>query len=147
MKSHFKCLALIPWVKYAELKTTKLHSTFHDILQEGNSVAEVTVLVALGKPNQPEDEQEDVDDVEIESQGCEDVLLRRDGVLVVTSHHHLGVVDQVEGEDESSSSSVHHLEILVVGDEDHDEAEDDEPEEDTDQDSSHHGKVPFRLGN
>lgn len=66
---------------------------------------------------------------------------------MVTSHHHLSVVHQVEGEDESSSPSVHHLEILVVGDEDHDEAEDDEPEEDTDEDPSHHGKVPFSLGN
>ena len=66
---------------------------------------------------------------------------------MISSHHHLGVVDQVEGEDEGSSASIDHLEILVVRNEDHHDPEDHESEEDADENSSHHGEVPFGLKN
>ena len=45
----------------------------------------------LGSPDYPEDVKEDVENVEVDGDGGEDVLLRGDRVLVVASHHHLGV--------------------------------------------------------
>ena len=48
-----------------------------------------------------EDISEEVDDVQVEVEGRKDVLLRAEGVLVLPSHHDLGVVDQVEGEDDA----------------------------------------------
>ena len=37
----------------------------------------------------PEEVHEDVDDVQVDGEGCEDVLLGGDRVLVVPSNHHL----------------------------------------------------------
>ena len=45
--------------------------------------------------NDGEDEEEEVDDVEVQVESGEDVLLRRDGVLVLTTHHQLSVEDDV----------------------------------------------------
>ena len=53
-----------------------------------------------------EDIHEEVDHVEVDVEGGEDVLLGVEGVLVVASHHQLSVVDQIEREDESSSRPV-----------------------------------------
>ena len=39
--------------------------------------------------NDSEDVEENVDDVEVDGDGGEDVLLGGDGVLVVAPHHHL----------------------------------------------------------
>ena len=64
---------------------------------------------------------------------------------MISSQHHLGVVDQVEGEDESPGPPVDHLEIFVVGNKYHHEPEDDEAEEDADKNSSHRGEVPLGL--
>ena len=75
----------------------------------------------------------------------EDVLLWRDGVLVIASHHHLSVVDQVEGEDEGTNAPIDHLEILVIGNKYHHESEDDQAKEDTDKSSSHYREVPLGL--
>ena len=44
----------------------------------------------LRSPNNPKDVEEDVENVEVDGDGCEDVLLRGDRVLVVATHHHLG---------------------------------------------------------
>ena len=53
-----------------------------------------------------EEVEEEVDDVQVEVEGREDVLLRTEGVLVFAAQHDLGVVDQVEGEDEAANSGV-----------------------------------------
>jgi len=45
--------------------------------------------------NQRQDEEEEVDDVQVEVEGCEDVLLRREGVLMLPSHHQLRVKHQI----------------------------------------------------
>ena len=45
---------------------------------------------------------------------------------MVTSHHHLGVYDEVDREDDGADSSVDNLEDSVVWDEDHQEAANDE---------------------
>ena len=75
----------------------------------------------------------------------EDVLLRRDGELVISSQHHLSVVYKVEGEDEGPSAPIDHLEILVIGNKYHHESEDDQAKEDTDKSSSHYREVPLGL--
>ena len=43
----------------------------------------------LRSPNNPKDVEEDVENVEVDGDGCEDVLLRGDRELVVATHHHL----------------------------------------------------------
>ena len=61
-------------------------------------------LLAVAKDT--EDVEEEVYDVEIEVDGCVDVLLCRHLV-----HHHVGVVDDEEGEQDCSgnrNSKVHH---------------------------------------
>ena len=52
----------------------------------------------LGSPDYPEDIEEDVENVEVDCDGCEDVLLRGDRVLVVAPHHHLGGKHCVPGQ-------------------------------------------------
>jgi len=56
---------------------------------------------------------------------------------VVTAHHHLRVVDQVEGEEEGPRPPVHHLHVLRVRDEDHHDAKDHESTQKTDENASH----------
>ena len=43
----------------------------------------------LGSPDYPEDVKEDVENVEVDGDGREDVLLRGDRELVVATHHQL----------------------------------------------------------
>ena len=64
---------------------------------------------------------------------------------MVTAHHHLGVVHQVEGEEDRPRPAVHHLHVLGVRDEDHHDAKDHEAEEEAHQDAAHSRKVPFSL--
>lgn len=71
------------------------------------------MTVALGPVLVPtntddgQDVQEDVDDVQVQVEGCEDVLLGGDAVLVLAAHHQLRVVHQVDGEQQSAEGSVH----------------------------------------
>ena len=53
-----------------------------------------------------EDVHEEVDDVEIDVESSEDVLLRTEGVLVLAPHHQLGVIHDVQGEDEGTNRSI-----------------------------------------
>ena len=57
-----------------------------------------------------EDVPEEVDDVQVDVEGGEDVFLRTESVLVFAAHHELSVVDNVEREDESSDTAIaqHH---------------------------------------
>ena len=64
---------------------------------------------------------------------------------MVSAHHHLGVVDQVEGEEDGPRPAIHHLHVLGVRDEDHHDAKDDEAAEEAHQDTTHGRKVPFGL--
>ena len=56
-----------------------------------------------------EDVHEEVDDVQVEVEGGEDVLLGAEGVLVAPAHHQLGVVHDVEAEDDSSDPGIHQV--------------------------------------
>ena len=53
------------------------------------------LLIAARTADDGEDEEEEVDNVEIEVEGSEDVFLRGDGVLVFPSDHHLSVEHNV----------------------------------------------------
>ena len=53
-----------------------------------------------------EDVEKEVDNVQVDIEGSEDVLLRTEGVLVFPAHHDLSVVDQIEREDEAAHSGV-----------------------------------------
>ena len=107
----------------------------------------------LCSPDYPEDVKEDVENVEVDGDGGEDVLLRGDRVLVVASHHHLGgkhcvpgqvrsnllqieigckstqldlsIADEIDGEDEDANATVDQVEHLHV---DPDEGEDGDQE-------------------
>ena len=39
----------------------------------------------------PEEVHEDVDDVQVDGERCEDVFFRGDRILVFSSHHHLQI--------------------------------------------------------
>ena len=52
-----------------------------------------------------EDVEKEVHDVQVDVERSEDVLLRTEGVGMISSHHQLGVVDQITGEYESSANT------------------------------------------
>merc|ERR1719225_1734602 len=100
----------------------------------------------LGSPDDPEDVEEDVENVEVDGDGCEDVLLRGDRVLVVATHHHLSIVDEIDGEDEDADATVDQVEHLDVdpqeGENGDHEAEEDE---NTEEDPATQGEVNLGL--
>ena len=59
--------------------------------------------------HQHEDVDEQVDDVQEDGQGSEDVVLWVVGVLVLANHHQLGVIDQEKDHGEGTHRPVHHL--------------------------------------
>ena len=59
----------------------------------------------LRSPNNPKDVEEDVENVEVDGDGCEDVLLRGDRVLVVATHHHLRKMRSVDGKSSDGAST------------------------------------------
>lgn len=68
--------------------------------------------VLLHRVQDTEDVQEEVDNVQVEVDGCQDVLLR--GELL---HQQVGVVDDEAAEDQSPSSSEHQLCAVTVEEE------------------------------
>ena len=52
-----------------------------------------------------EDVEKEVHNVQVDVERSEDVLLRTEGVGMLSPHHQLGVVDQVTGEDQSSANT------------------------------------------
>lgn len=65
------------------------------------------------------DVDEDVDDVQVQVKGGEDVLFRGDGVLVFPAQHQLSVVDEVKGEQKSTDRGIHQGQGLGFGQEYH----------------------------
>ena len=64
------------------------------------------VPATAGYADYEEDVPEEVDDVQVDVEGGEDVLLRAESVLVFAAHHELCVVHNVQGEDQSSDTAV-----------------------------------------
>lgn len=100
--------------------------------------------LASGAANDLQEVQEDVDDVEIEIERREDVLLRRDGVLMFAAHHELDIEDQVAAEDEGADRCVHHAEHLVRED-DWDDSEYEQDNDGNEENAAAGGEVPFSL--
>merc|ERR1712113_799304 len=92
----------------------------------------------LRSPNNPKDVEEDVENVEVDGDGCENVLLGGDRVLVVATHHHLSIVDEIDGEDEDADAAVGEGEELDVdphqGQDCHQKAKEEKHKEDTEED-------------
>ena len=63
-------------------------------------------MLIFGPPEDGQDVEEEVDDVQLEVEGGEDVLLRAERVLVLAPEHQLGVVHKVEGEHQGTGGSV-----------------------------------------
>lgn len=87
-----------------------------------------------------QDVEEDVDDIEVQVQRRKDVFLGGDGVLVVTSHHELRVVDEVDGEDKRPARGVHQRHD-PAGEEDGDEAEEEKDDYGGQEYAAHLGEV------
>ena len=60
--------------------------------------------------------EKDVDDVEVDAQGCKDVLVRRDGVLVVAADQELDVEEQKSGEDDDADAAVRQVDVPETND-------------------------------
>lgn len=61
------------------------------------------MLVLISRSsNDGENVDEDIDDVQVQVKGSEDVFFRGDGVLVFPAQHQLSVVDEVKGEQKST---------------------------------------------
>lgn len=84
-----------------------------------NYLAPLPVISSLSLtstiPDDRKNVSEDVDDVQVEGEGSEDILLRRDGELVVASNHELSVEHQIEGEEQGTHTRVHDVQDLEKG--------------------------------
>ena len=63
-------------------------------------------LIWSGPPDDHEDVHEELDHVEVDVEGGEDVLLGAERVLVLAAKHQLGVVHQVEAEHQGAHRPV-----------------------------------------
>ena len=68
----------------------------------------------LSSTKDGEEVKEEVDDVQVEVEGGEDVLLGAERVLVIAAEHDLGVVDDVQREDDRAHCRVTDLGIAEV---------------------------------
>merc|ERR1712001_610868 len=59
-----------------------------------------TSILISGCSNDLQNVEEQIDDVEVEVERSKDILLGVQRILVVATHHHLGVEDDVEAEDD-----------------------------------------------
>ena len=66
----------------------------------------MNVCLIFGPPEDGEDVEEEVDDVQVEVEGGEDVFLRAERVLVLAPEHQLGVVHDVQREDDGTHRGV-----------------------------------------
>jgi hypothetical protein len=65
----------------------------------------VTRLIS-GCSNDSENVKEQVNNVHVQVESCKNVLFRGNGVFMIPSHHHLRVVNYINGEEESSKRGV-----------------------------------------
>ena len=101
-------------------------------------------LVAPAVANNGQDVHEEVDDVQVEVQRGEHVLLGAERVLVAASDHQLGVVHDVEAEDDCPYPSVNQVQGPAGREEGGDQAEQHETHQNSDEDTWRKGFM-YRL--
>lgn len=95
-------------------------------------------------PNDGQNVQEEVDDVQVQRDRGEHILFGTDWMLVRSTHHHLRVVNQVETKQQSATRWVnerHHS----ASDENRNYSEQHQQDKADEQNAAHHGEVPFGL--
>ena len=76
----------------------------------------MNVCSIFGSPEDGQDVEEEVDDVQVEVESGEDVLLRAERVLVLAPEHQLGVVHDVQREDDGPHRGVADLGVTGMED-------------------------------
>jgi len=95
--------------------------------------------------NNLKDVHEQVDDVKIEVESCKDVFLGTERVLVAATDHQLGVVDDVQTEDDAADAGVDKVQCSARGEEQGDESEYNETHQYCDQYTSHGCEIDLGL--
>lgn len=86
----------------------------------------------------------DVYNIQIQIQCSKNVLFRTYAVLVLTSHHKLCVVNQIDTEQKSTGTCIDDCDGLSW-EENGDDSEQHQYNNGNEQNSTHHGEIPFRL--
>ena len=102
-------------------------------------------LVAPAVTNNGQDVHEEVDDVQVEVQRGEHVLLGAERVLVAAPDHQLGVVHDVETEDDCPDPGVNQVQGPAGREEGGDQAEQHETHQNSDEDTWRKGFMYQRL--
>ena len=102
-------------------------------------------LISAAEPDNHEDVHEEVDDVQVEVQGGEHVLLGAERVLVAAPDHQLGVVNDVEAEDDCPDPGVNQVQGSAGWEEGGDQAEQHETYQNSDEDTWRKGFMYQRL--
>jgi len=103
------------------------------------------VLISPCSSNNHENVHEEVDNVEINVESSEDVLLRAKGVLVLAPHHQLGVIHDVQGEDEGTNRSISNHSVFGLREENEKEPGNHEDDQNSTEHTSTYGEVYLGL--
>ena len=72
---------------------------------QGMSILANTGILISAPSKNKEDIKKEIHNIQVDVEGGEYIFLRTERVSMLSSHHQLGVVDQITGEDESSANS------------------------------------------
>lgn len=75
----------------------------------------------LSRADDGQNVDEDVYNIQVKVKCSEDILLRGGGVLMLSTHHELSVVNQVYGEQQGTQRSVHEGDDRILGDKNRDQ--------------------------
>lgn len=116
------------------------HSHKHKlIIEQANCGLAALHSVLLHRVEDTENVQEEVDNIQVEVNGGQDVLLRRELL-----HQHAGVIDDEATEDQGPSSSQEQTCIITVEEEPHEGSNDEDPQT-GEKPSSHFAEISFGL--
>lgn len=101
--------------------------------------------VPAAEADDHEDVHEEVDHVQVDVEGGEDVLLGTQAILVLPAHHQLSVVNDVEGEDERPGAPEPNHHPLGFGEEHEYDPGDHEDDQEGAESSSAGGEVDLGL--
>lgn len=98
----------------------------------------------MGRGEAAEKFDANAEHVHVQIQGCKDVVIRGEGVLVPLSHHQFSVIDEVGAEEQGSQGGVENVEDFA-GHASGQDGEKDEDQEKDEEDANPGGKVPHVL--